>query len=67
MVKYFKLDVLEKANQLTADHDMHRPVRAKLYVGIGRTSCSSDRGAEAVAFDNKMAIAKMKTVAVKLI
>ena len=33
----FKLDILEKATQLTADYDMHDQIRAKLYLGIGRT------------------------------
>lgn len=53
----FKLDVLEKATQLTADYDMHDQIRAKLYLGIGRTFLQLDRGSEAVAF-LKMAIAK---------
>ncbi|MFN4105466.1 MAG: phage terminase small subunit [Acinetobacter johnsonii] len=55
----FKLDVLEKATQLTADYDMHDQIRAKLYLGIGRTFLQLDRGSEAVAF-LKMAIAKNK-------
>ena len=53
----FKLDVLEKATQLTADYDMHDQIRAKLYLGIGRTFLQLDRGSEAVGF-LKMAIAK---------
>lgn len=53
----FKLDVLEKANQLTANHDMHDQIRAKLYLAIGRTFLQLDRGSEAVTFI-KMAIAK---------
>ena len=53
----FKLDVLEKANQLTVNHDMHDQIRAKLYLAIGRTFLQLDRGSEAVAF-NKMAIGK---------
>lgn len=53
----FKLDVLEKANQLTANYDMHDQIRAKLYLGIGRTFLQLDRGSEAFAF-LKMAIAK---------
>ena len=53
----FKLDVLEKANQLTANHDMHDQIRAKLYLGLGRTLLQLEHGAEAVEFI-KMAIAK---------
>ena len=53
----FKLDVLEKANQLTANHDMHDQIRAKLYLGLGRTLLQLEHGAEAVEFIKK-AIAK---------
>lgn len=53
----FKLDVLEKATQLTADYDMHDQIRAKLYLGIGRTLLQLEHGAEAVEFIKK-AIAK---------
>ena len=53
----FKLDVLEKATQLTADYDMHDQIRAKLYLGIGRTFLQLEHGAEAVEFIKK-AIAK---------
>ncbi len=53
----FKLDVLDKANQLTANHDMHDQIRAKLYLAIGRTFLQLEHGSEAVAF-LKMAIAK---------
>ena len=55
--RVFDLDVLEKANQLTAEYDMHDQIRAKLYLAIGRTFLLLDRGSEAVTFI-KMAIAK---------
>ena len=53
----FKFDVLYKADQLTANHDMHDQIRAKLYLGLGRTLLQLEHGAEAVEFIKK-AIAK---------
>ena len=38
----FSLETLEKAFELTSDHDMPDEVRAKLYVGLGRSSLKNE-------------------------
>ena len=38
----FSLETLEKAFQLTSEHDMPDEVRAKLYVGLGRSSLKNE-------------------------
>lgn len=46
----FNLETLEKAFELTAEHDMPDEVRAKLYVGLGRSSLKKDSYRAAVSY-----------------
>lgn len=46
----FNLETLEKAFELTAEHDMPDEVRAKLYVGLGRSSLKNESYRAAVSY-----------------
>ncbi|ATP85861.1 phage terminase small subunit [Acinetobacter baumannii] len=46
----FSLETLEKAFELTAEHDMPDEVRAKLYVGLGRSSFNQKSYRAAVSY-----------------
>ncbi|MCZ3153672.1 phage terminase small subunit [Acinetobacter baumannii] len=46
----FSLETLEKAFELTAEHDMPDEVRAKLYVGLGRSSFNKESYRAAVSY-----------------
>lgn len=46
----FNLDTLEKAFELTVEHDMPDEVRAKLYVGLGRSSLKNESYRAAVSY-----------------
>ncbi|MFY7005178.1 phage terminase small subunit [Acinetobacter pittii] len=46
----FNLETLEKAFELTAEHDMPDEVRAKLYVGLGRSSLKNESYPAAVSY-----------------
>ncbi|MDN8137324.1 phage terminase small subunit [Acinetobacter baumannii] len=46
----FNLETLEKAFELTAEHDMPDEVRAKLYVGLGRSSLKKESYRAAVSY-----------------
>lgn len=46
----FNLDTLEKAFELTAEHDMPDEVRAKLYVALGRSSLKKESYRAAISY-----------------
>ncbi|EXC02625.1 phage small terminase subunit [Acinetobacter baumannii 342950] len=46
----FNLETLEKAFELTAEHDMPDEVRAKLFVGLGRSSLKNESYRAAVSY-----------------
>lgn len=46
----FSLETLEKAFELTAEYDMPDEVRAKLYVGLGRSSFNKESYRAAVSY-----------------
>lgn len=46
----FNLETLEKAFELTAEHDMPDEVRAKLFVGLGRSSLKNESYRAAISY-----------------